>query len=164
MAGSKSPSPDVWDTPKFKPAARSTAFGNAPRTPRAWSARLLRLAAWTGIGLLLTASVVMFPVGLLTLPFAVAAFAYMATRRPAWPDVLGLLPGAAGFTAYVAYRNRDHQPCGGMGTSGVITTGADVSCGGGTSPEPWLAATALLLVVAVVTYALTVALERRRAF
>jgi hypothetical protein len=74
--------------------------------------------------------------------------------------VLGLLPGAAVFTAYVAFRNRNHQPCGTI-SSRVITAGDDVSCGG-VAPEPWIAATALLLLVAVVTYAGTLAAERRR--
>lgn len=151
----------VWSAPAYdSPALGPAVYGDPPRRSRTWSERLRRLAAWTGIGLLLTASVVLFPVGLLALPLAVAAFAYMATRRPAWPEVLGLLPGAAVFTAYVAYRNRSHQPCGTM-SSGVITAGEDVSCGG-ISPEPWIAATALLLVVAVVAYAGTLAAERRR--
>jgi hypothetical protein len=88
-----------------------------------------------------------------------AALAYMATRRPAWPEVLGLLPGVAVFTAYVAYRNRNHQPCG-TASSPVITGGEDASCGG-IPPEPWIAATALLLVVAVVAYAGTLG-ERGR--
>lgn len=148
MTSAEGSSPDVWASPADDSATKPGSFGNPPRAPRSWAERLPGLGAWTGIGLLLTASVVLFPVGLLMLPVAVAAVAYMATRRPVWPEVLGLLPGAAVFTAYVAYRNRDHQPCG-ASTSGVIGEGTTVSCGG-TPPEPWIVATSLLLVVAVV--------------
>lgn len=153
------PPAGLWAAPAYNSAAAAVP-GGQPRTPRAWSDRLRRLAAWTGTGLLLTASVVLFPVGLLALPLAVAALAFLATRRPAWPEVLGLLPGAAVFTAYVAYRNRDHQACG-AAPSGVVTPGADMSCGG-IPPEPWIAATALLLAVTVIAYAVALAAEQQR--
>lgn len=161
MASSEGTPAGAWAPPAYdSSSSASGTFGELPPRPRAWSERMRRLAAWTGVGLLLMASVVLFPVGLLTLPVALAAGAYMATRRPAWPEVVGLLPGAAVFTAYVAYRNRHHQPCG-TAFTGVVTSGGEVSCAG-IAPQPWVAATVLLLVLAVVGYAVAVAVEQRR--
>jgi hypothetical protein len=110
---------------------------------------------------LLAASLLLLPVGLLALPLPVALATALAARGEQWPEALGLAPGVSAFFAFVAYRNRDHVDCP-ESARVVLRPGQEFSCGG-TAPEPWLVASLVLLAVAAAAYAVALLAQARRA-
>lgn len=80
--------PNVWAAPTAG-APPGTPFGLPPRQSRRLSDRVLSLGSWWCSGLLLAASFLLLPLGLLLLPAALACVAYLATRRSVWPEVVG---------------------------------------------------------------------------
>ena len=155
-------SSDVWSPPNPVPATEwSPGFEPPPAPALPARLRVLRLLAWARLGLAGTASLLLFPVGLLLLPLSAGGCALLAARGRAWPEVLEAGTGVAAFTAYVAYRNRNHTPCDSSGTTVVVTgPGQEFSCGG-TAPGPWLAFAVLVLAASCGGYALALVQERR---
>jgi hypothetical protein len=45
-------------------------------------------------------------IGVLVLPIAIAIIVFAALRRPRWPEILGLLPGAAAPVVLIAFLHR----------------------------------------------------------
>lgn len=160
------PARSVWEAPSL---ARShddewVVVPPTPRDPRPLPVgeRVCKLVSWSACGILLSASLLLFPIGLLALPIAVGLGLALLRRGRSWPEVLGLAPGISTFLAFVAYRNRDSVPCSRQPIVGASTPGmADSRCGG-VAPEPWLVLALAVVAVAAGAYALALFAEYQR--
>src|SRR5687767_6919079 len=96
-------------------------------------------AAW-GLagGLVFFALLTGLSIGFLVLPFAALAVWFVGRNASGWPEILGVVLGAAAVSLTVAAINRDYSPC----PEGPITLPpgeTSFSCGG-FDPLPWLVA------------------------
>lgn len=166
MAADEGSDGEVWATPTFGRGRQVGGdFGVPPAPPTSiltTSQRLSRLGIWSGLGFVLAAAVLLFPIGLLALPLVIVAMAYLTTRTRPWPELLALGPGIAAFTGLVAWGNRDSRPCSSQGLF-VIGPGetGEFSCGG-TAPGPWLVVSIALVAVAATGYVAALVAQRRR--
>jgi hypothetical protein len=100
--------------------------------------------AWFIVGGLYALSILgAMTIGIFVLPVALAATAFLATRRHARDGLPGLISGLGLPLFYVAFLNRD-----GPGTI-CTTTPTSQSCIDEWSPWPWLALGAALVLVGI---------------
>lgn len=115
-------------------------------------------AAWALPGVLLTLSVLgAASIGLFVLPVALLSLAVVAWAVRGWPEIAGLLEGAAALGLFVGLANLGSTPCPSSG-SGSVQVGpgtgrTSFSCGG-LDPTPWLLVGLALAGIGVAVYAL----------
>lgn len=137
------------DAPE-RPEARNSARRTTRASP-SWGG----FAVWSLIGLLLAYAILAIAsVGLLLLPAGLGA-AFLAgrdaQRREASPtELLGLLLGSGAACLWVAYANRDYDPCIGTAVSAVRVAGS-AGCGG-RDPLPWLVVGVVLGAIGVTAF------------
>lgn len=108
--------------------------GEEMRRWRGWKA----FVAWSLAGGLLVFSVLTgFSIGLLVLPFALAAVLVTAKRASAWPEAIGVVAGAGVVSLVVAFLSRDYEPCPESGVRTLSPGEMSIECGG-FDPMPWL--------------------------
>jgi hypothetical protein len=89
-------------------------------------------------------------IGFLLLPFAALAVWFVARSAAGWPEILGVVLGAAAVCLAVAVTNRDYTAC----PEGPITVPpgqTSFSCGG-LDPLPWLVAGLVLAAAGPLGY------------
>ncbi|HSK14654.1 MAG TPA: hypothetical protein VK915_00655 [Gaiellaceae bacterium] len=94
-----------------------------------------------------------FSIGLLVLPFALAAVWLVGRACRPWPELLGGASGAGLVLLAVAFLNRDATPCPESGELTVQPGQTSITCGG-SDPVPWLVAGGVLLAAGAAAYAL----------
>lgn len=99
-------------------------------------------AAWAFVGALFSLSLLgAASVGLFVFPFALLALLVVGRTVRVWPEIAGVLEGAAALILFVAITNLNSTPCPTSGSGGIYvggrTDGASFSCGG-LDPAPWL--------------------------
>jgi hypothetical protein len=113
--------------------------------------------AWAVAGALVVfAFLTGFSIGLLVLPFALAAVWLVASRSPSRSSAFGLVSGAGLICLVVWVLNRDYVPCpaNGMLSSEDIPPGeTSIGCGG-LDPQPWLVAAIVLILAGVGAFVL----------
>jgi hypothetical protein len=120
--------------------------------------RFGRFAIWAVAGLLATSAMLsLFTVGLLILPFALAAVFYAASRIGIGVEALGSAFGAGLLLIAVGLALRDTRPCP-MGPVTLLPGQHQTAACGGPTTEPWLL---IGVVLAVATVGATAWLWRR---
>lgn len=98
-------------------------------------------AAWGLVGALFSLSVLgAASIGLFVLPVAVLALMVVVWLVRVWPEIAGMLEGAAALSLFVALSNLGSTPCPSSGSGVHVGGGAggtSFSCGG-LDPMPWL--------------------------
>ncbi len=98
-------------------------------------------AAWTFVGALLGFSLLgAASIGLLVFPVALVWLVVVVRTVRVWPEVAGVLAGAAALSLLVGFANLHSRPCPARGSGGVRYrggAGSTSSCGG-LDPWPWL--------------------------
>jgi hypothetical protein len=97
-------------------------------------------------------------IGILVLPVGALIASLLLWLGRRWPEPLGMLEGMAGVAFFVAFVNRDYQPCPPGGFRGEITlqpgeASATFSCGG-IDPVVSLTVGLTLALIGLVVYAL----------
>jgi hypothetical protein len=111
-------------------------------------------AAWSAASALLVFSIVAgFGIGLFVFPVAVIAIFVVAFRSSGWPEVVGVIAGAGAVLLFIAFLNRDYDPCPESGFLDVPPGETSAECGG-LDPMPWLISGAVLVAVAFVAHAI----------
>lgn len=114
-------------------------------------------AVWALVGALFSVSFLgAASIGLFLLPVALAALVITSVFVRAWPEVAGVLLGAASLSLFVGSVNFHSTACPSSGSGTVHAggpEGATFSCGG-FDPVPWLLVGVTLAVASVATYAL----------
>jgi hypothetical protein len=114
-------------------------------------------AAWAFVGALFSLSFLgAASIGLFLLPAALLALLVVSWFVRLWPEIAGVLEGAAALSLFVGISNLGTTPCPASG-SHTVRVGADPgatwSCGG-MEPLPWLLVGFALAGVGVGVYAL----------
>jgi hypothetical protein len=110
--------------------------------------------AWTVAGGLLFLAVLSgFSIGLVVLPFALAAVWLVGRSARAWPERLGGAAGVGLVLLFVAFLNRSSTPCPESGELTVQPGESSIACGG-SDPVPWLVSGSVLLTSGIAAYGL----------
>ncbi len=126
--------------------------GSVPPTT-GWSG----FSVWALVGALFSLSVLgAASIGLFVLPVAVVALVLACVFVRAWPEITGLLEGAAALSLFVGMANLHATPCPSSG-SGAVHIGrpgeGTFSCGG-LDPMPWLLVGTVLAGAGLISYSL----------
>ena len=102
-------------------------------------------------GLLVFSALAGFSIGLLVLPFAVAAVLVTAKLASGWPEATGVVAGAGVVSLLIALLSRDYKPCPENGALSLPRGETSIECGG-FDPMPWLIGGIALVSISVVAH------------
>ncbi len=118
------------------------------------TASWVEFAGWTGVGLLFFGGAFLFPLLALTWPMAAVATWLLTRRGVRGPELVGLVNGVAALCLFVAFTQRNSNPCGNSTTVVLRPGETDAGCSGA-DPRPFLIFGLVLAVASALTYAAT---------
>jgi hypothetical protein len=110
--------------------------------------------AWTGVGLLFFGGAFLFPLLVVTWPLAAVSTWLLVRRGVRAPDLIGLVNGIAALCLFIAFTQRNSNPCGDVTTLVLRPGETDAGCSGA-DPRPFLIFGLVLAVICVLAYAVT---------